>query len=89
MSTQFGFQMSSMKLGKKRKESMPHLGSRVGFTAGGNSSSPMSGASHGPNKPLRRCRSIGFTMFRSLGGAMPPHDETMPCGGSITYAIAS
>ncbi len=49
----------------------------------------MSGRSHGPNSPLRRTRSIGLTMFRSLGGDIPPHDDTMLCGPSISYASAS
>ena len=44
----------------------------------------MSGRSHGPNRPLRSTRSIGLTMLGSFGGAMPPHDDTMPCGPSIS-----
>ncbi len=43
----------------------------------------MSGRSHGPKSPLRSTRSIGLTMFRSLGGDMPPHADTMPWGPSM------
>ena len=82
MRYQFGFQTSTMKLGKNRNESSPQAGWRAGFTAGGRS--PMSGPSHGPNRPLRSTRSIGFTMLRSFGGDMPPHDDTMPWGPSIS-----
>ena len=60
---------------------------RAGFTAGGRSISI--GASHGPNSPLCSTRSIGFTMLRSFGGDIPPHDDTIPCGPSISYASAS
>ncbi len=42
----------------------------------------MFGRSHGPNSPLRSTRSIGLTISRSLGGDMPPHDDTMLCGPS-------
>ena len=45
--------------------------------------------SHGPKRPLWSTRSIGFTMLRSFGGDMPPHDDTIPCGPSISYASAS
>ena len=84
MSTQFGFQISTMKLGKKRNESSPHAWWRAGFSPSGSSSSPMSGASHTPKRPLRSTRSMGFTIDSSFGGAMPPHDDTMPCGPSAS-----
>ena len=89
MSTQFGFQISTMKFGKNTNESMPHALWRAGLRPGGSSSRPMSGASHGPNRPLRSFRSIGLTMLRSFGGDWPPHDDTMPCGPSSPYASAS
>src|ERR1022692_3241207 len=89
MRYQFGFQMSTIKFGKNKKESTPHDGWRAGFRPGGSSSSPMSGASHGPKRPLCNARSIGFTMLRSFGGDMPPQDETIPCGPSILYFKAS
>ena len=64
---------------------MPQAGERAGLTPAGRGSSPsMSGRSQGPKRPLRRTRSIGFTMVGSFGGAMPPHDDTMPCGPSIS-----
>ena len=73
-----------MKLGKKTNESIPHDGWRAGFTPVGSSARfTPSGLSQGPNNPLRRTRSIGLTVLMSLGGDMPPHDETMPCGPSM------
>ena len=42
----------------------------------------MSGRSHGPNNPLWTALSIGLTMAGSFGGAIPPHEETMPWGPS-------
>ena len=76
-----------MKFGKNTKLSTPHAFDRAGFTAGGCSNSM--GFSHGPKRPLCSTRSIGFTMLRSFGGDMPPHDETMPWGPSSSSASAS
>src|SRR3954462_6205348 len=84
---QVGFQTSTMKLGKNRNESVPHCFARAGLTAGGNSNSI--GASQGPNSPLCSTRSIGLTQLRSFGGDMPPHDDTLACGPSMSYASAS
>ena len=53
MRYQFGSHTSSMKFGKNTNESTPHAGWRAGLSAGGSSSRPMSGLSHGPNRPLR------------------------------------
>ena len=65
-----------MKFGKNTNESMPHVGCRAGLTVGQLVDVDV-GRSHGPNRPLRSTRSIGLTMLRSLGGDMPPHDDTM------------
>ena len=46
---------------------------------------PRSGRSQGPNSPLRSTRSMGLTISRSLGGYIPPQDETMPWGPSMPY----
>ena len=73
-----------MKFGKKTNESMPQDGWRAGLMPGGSSSMPMSGASHGPNRPLRSSCSMGLTMRRSLGGDMPPHDDTIEWGPSTS-----
>src|ERR1700730_2402439 len=66
-----GSQISSMKLGKKCHESIPHCGIRFGLTPGGSSASfsMTSGLSQGPNSPLRSTWSIGLTIDMSEGGA--------------------
>ena len=48
----------------------------------------MSGRSQAPKLPLRRIRSMGLTMLGSLGGAMPPHDDTIPWGPSSVVVQA-
>ena len=64
-------QIRITKFGQIWNESRPHGFLFAGVDAGGSGSTPRSGASHGPNRPLRVTISIGLSISGGIFQPLP------------------